>query len=446
MVPYCLERPRDHVVLYSGTARAFRTTLLGYVYELCQEYSVTLLAEELDPSTRELLKKRELFPHLAEIVPAEQYSGKRRGRFATARRLCRIARWIISTRQPVIVVATSDNDSLLELFLMRFARETGALTVSVSCTLTHPDASAIRRYVDLTNLHHRTPRSLPLALRWLVVHTRRYAGHAFTYWILPLICGERPFGGQASYILHRGLSGMRDAKVQVVMHEMDRLTYLRRGVPAERLVVLPHPLKRAAGTVLRQMAPQSRPRNQPQALFLWPENSISFQRRTGALIPEAEVLRVRLEILAVAARVLPGWTFFIKPHPLTEHISDIASACNAVCPQAILLPPAVQIEDLFQDVDAVIELPRSGSTALYSALLWSPQIPKITLNVADEFYADYYRDFPGVAYVTTLLEFETLLRTLPSQPSRAVTTMPESTSTVCDLLRAQNSTSSRPAL
>jgi len=404
----------DRVLLYSSSARIFRTTLIGYLFEISRHHPVTLLCEELDPATAELIADRNIFPGLQETVPVRQYSPCRQNRFRQARRLCDIARKTVQDCRPAIVVAPSDNDSIFEMFLMRFARRAGAFTISISCVLTYPDVRAIRRYVDLLNIHERMPACLPIWTRLLLVKLRKYAGHALIYWILPVYCRERPFWGLTSYILHRGHSGMRDAQVQIVMHERDASTYEQRGVPRSRLVVLGHPLLRDAGAYLCSDRTVSTKTRRKKILVLLPENKISFRRTNQALISKAEVHRMRCEVLSMVARYLPGWTMLIKPHPVADETGLLEEYCRKHFPSAVFLAKEGAVEETFSQVSAIIELPRSGSAALYTASLWRPEIPKMTVNCYDEFYADYYQGHPGIEYLTSMDELRTQLSKIHS--------------------------------
>ena len=44
------------VLFYTNTLRAFRSNLIGYLYEICQLYPVILLSEKLDPKTEKIIK------------------------------------------------------------------------------------------------------------------------------------------------------------------------------------------------------------------------------------------------------------------------------------------------------------------------------------------------------------------------------------------------------
>lgn len=404
---------QNHLVLfYSGTARSFQTTLVGYLHETAQRLPVVLLSETLSPDVAAALSDSRLFPQLREIVPVCQFSGKPRGVLAMNRYACKTARAIIARFTPSVVVAPSDNDSLFELYLMRFARKAGAFCVSISCTLTHPDVRMLRRYVDRRNVHARTPAWWPMWLRLTVIKLRKYAAHALVYWLLPLLQKQPPFWGLTSYILFRGISGMRDAHLQIVMSEKDYQIYRGRGVPTAKLRYLPHPASRARRFFEQVVwkAPGAGTSRKRIALFLLPENIISFRGQSCAIIPAEDVLQRRFQLIQAAVEELPGWEISIKPHPIIKSVAALVERCAILGNRVQFADPQARLETCIQNADLVADMPLSGSTGLFSAGLQRPDIPKFAINCDDEFYGDYYRTFPGVEYIATVDQFRAALR------------------------------------
>ena len=404
---------QNHLVLfYSGTARSFQTTLVGYLHETAQRFPVVILSETLSPEIAVALSNSRLFPQLKEIVPVCQFSGKPRGVLAMNRYACKTARAFIARFNPSVVVAPSDNDSLFELYLMRFARKAGAFCVSISCTLTHPDVRMLRRYVDRRNVHARTPAWWPMWLRLTVIKLRKYAAHALVYWFLPLLQKQPPFWGLTSYILFRGISGMRDAHLQIVMSEKDHHIYRGRGVPTGKLRYLPHPASRTRQffeQVVWKVSGVGTSRER-LALFLLPENTISFRGQSCAIIPEEDVLQRRFELIHAAVEELPGWQISVKPHPIIKSVTALVERCAIFGNRIQFVDPKARLESCIQNADLVADLPLSGSTGLFSACLQRPGIPKFAINCDDEFFGDYYRRFPGVEYITSVDQFRAALR------------------------------------
>jgi len=75
------------VLFYTSVRRLFRTTLIGYLYEIAQVYPVVLLSEKLDEETEKVIRNKKLFPKLEKIVPVEQYTGRKMNLFARSKYL-----------------------------------------------------------------------------------------------------------------------------------------------------------------------------------------------------------------------------------------------------------------------------------------------------------------------------------------------------------------------
>ncbi len=196
----------NKIFFYSGNQRQFRTTMIGYLYELCQsgEAEVYLHKERMDLETEKALARKDLFPNLVERM-----------------------------ENPDLVIVPSDMHSFYEMRLLRWAKKVGAKTMAIQCSL-YDKAKTVSDYIDWENA-----KKMPMP----VVKARKYLGHYWKYYIEPLFRFERPFFGKSSYILHKGQSGMRDADIQVVWDEWQKDILLKDGVLEEKLKVEPHPIE-----------------------------------------------------------------------------------------------------------------------------------------------------------------------------------------------------------
>jgi len=75
---------RKKVLFYSNIPGYFRSTLIWYLYEISQAYTTVLLSEKLDEKSEKLIRNKELFPHLVEIIPVHQHTGQKRNFFFSA--------------------------------------------------------------------------------------------------------------------------------------------------------------------------------------------------------------------------------------------------------------------------------------------------------------------------------------------------------------------------
>ena len=57
------------VMFHSSIPRLLRTTLIGHLYEVCQDYPTILLSEDIDPETNSVLLNKSLFPNLIATEP-----------------------------------------------------------------------------------------------------------------------------------------------------------------------------------------------------------------------------------------------------------------------------------------------------------------------------------------------------------------------------------------
>ncbi|MFH0791978.1 MAG: hypothetical protein V1905_02080 [bacterium] len=386
------------VLFYTNIPRAFRATLVGYVYEVSQKYPTILLSEKLDTETEEILSNKELFPLLEEIVPVCQFGVVSENIFAKNKRLCQLAKEVIERYGPDIVISPSDTHSLFELYLMRFAKRVNAVTMAVQ-TANALDSNVVRKWVNLINAYSRSPSFLPLWLRLLFVKARRYGGHFFYYWILPIIVKEKPFFGKSSHILRIGNSGMRDADYQIIFSQKDYNVYLNDGVPKEKLYILPHPLKRKSREFFEEAYLYADIKKivtrEKTVHLLWPSDAVGFRRVDSSLISERETKETKIKIVKEAARIMNEWQIIITFHPDTVEAETIKEELEKIS-NVTVIKPKEPVDKYLEVADAIIGLPLSVSTALFTAFLLHPEKPIISLDINQEIMGDYYKDFEGI--------------------------------------------------
>ena len=56
------------IVFYTSVPRLFRTSLIGSLWEISQDYDVVLLSEELDDKTQQVLQDQSAFPRLKKNI------------------------------------------------------------------------------------------------------------------------------------------------------------------------------------------------------------------------------------------------------------------------------------------------------------------------------------------------------------------------------------------
>jgi len=390
------------VLFYTHSPRAFRTTLMSYLYDICQVYPTILLSEKLDFETEEALLDKKLFPKLEKIIPIYQYTGPHRNLLAKNRYLYKLAKDVIEKYRPDIITPLSDTHSLFGLYLFRFAKKIKALKITIQPTL-EMGSKNTGPYVDLINAYLRFPAFLPLSIRLLLVKCRKYLGHFLYYWFLPIIVGEKPFFGKSSYILRKGNSGMRDADYQIVFSKRDYNIYLEDGVPAEKLYILAHPLTRNTkdffGKIYLNKFNKAEKNKNIFCLTLLGEMGIGFKRSDFSLISKEEREKKWVEIVELISHIFPEWTIYIKPHPDTKNINKIKERFESIFNNVKVVDPQEPADKYIEIGEVIIGLPLSASTALFTASLQCPEKPILSLDLHRELLGDVYKDFNGVEYI-----------------------------------------------
>jgi hypothetical protein len=395
------------VFLYTNTARAFRTTMLGYLYEMAQTHEVILLSEELDVETQKLVSDKSLFPGINEIIRIDQYAATEESLIARNRRIYRAVSDLFARSRPDIVIASSDVHSLFEMYLMRLAKRTGALRVTIQDTVTFR-MDEIARWCDLQNVYLRTPTWLPFYMRLGLVKLRKFLGHVVYYWALPLIEGERPFFGKVSYILHKGHTGMRDTNCHVVWSRRQFDLYRASGVPENKLIIIPHPLARSARFIFecayRDKAAEYS-RQQKTVIVLLPYEGFGFRKSDMSIIPTEQRIALFRWLLDSIEGILNKWHVIIKPHPMYIDAAAVTARLGKVSERIEVVDSAAPVDYYLEIADAIIDLPRSASTAVFSALQQCPGKPILSIDIDREFLGDYYARFHNVDYIDSKQKF-----------------------------------------
>lgn len=188
------------VIFYTHIPRAFRSTLIGYLYEISQIYPTILLSEELDIKTEKVTKNKKLFPKLERIIPIGQYTGPKTNIFSKNRYLCKLAKKVINDNKPDIVISATDI-CIFDMYLMRFSKER-SVNIIIQSSNTE-EMKKVALYIDLMNAYLKIPIFLPYWIRIFFVKCKKYLGHFVYHWFMPLISGQLPFFGKSSFILKK---------------------------------------------------------------------------------------------------------------------------------------------------------------------------------------------------------------------------------------------------
>jgi hypothetical protein len=397
------------ILFYTYAPRAFRATLIGHLYEISQVCSVVLLSEKMDQETENILKDGTLFPKLEKIIPANQFIGKEINLFSKNRQLYNLAKKTTTLYKPDIVISASDSGSLFELYLMRFAKKINAFNLTIQPSNIAEVATSEKR-VDVINSYLRFPLWLPMRLRIFATKCRKYFGHFFYYWFLPLIVGERPFFGKSSYILRKGSSGMRDASAHIVFSKRDYNIHVASGVLPEKIYILSHPIQRRIKIFFNGIFFKNTKEANAITIILASEEGIGL-KKDFSLITLKDRKKIWFKTVKHIYDIFPDRLIYIKPHPDTKNsdMADLRRKFESISENIKFANKQEFSEEYIAKAGLIIGLPMSVSTTLYTAALRYPEKPIISLDFYHELIGDYYQNFQGIEYVDDEQKFIKLL-------------------------------------
>jgi len=397
------------VLFQSTTPQLFRTTLVGYLYEIAQRHRVVLLAEEIDSYTKKIICDRNLFPGLEKIIFFEPpfYGDILRKNY----RLCQKSKRVIRDYKPDIVIAPEDIWPM-GLYLLRFAKKAGAITVAVQDGFRIAEKKKLYLWSCLMNSYMKMPRFLPFAIKLFLVKMKKYLGHFFYYWILPITAGEMPFPGKTSFVFWDTSPGMRDDDYSAVFSKRDYDLSIKDGVKPEKLFVLGHPLEHKSARQFFEKAYFLKNREKENAktlTIMWPDEKIGFKKRNYSLISQEKIRENRVKIIKLISEELIGWKIFIKPHPDIKSVSEVKNFFGQV-PDNILIVEPKEPADKYIEISSVIVGTPPPSTSLFTASKQNPEKIILSLDLNDEFLGDIYKNFDGIEYIDNEEKFINILR------------------------------------
>jgi len=386
------------VLFQSTNPQLFRTTSIGYLYEIAQRHRVVLLAEEIDSYTKKILCDRNLFPGLGKIIFFEPpfYGDILRKNY----RLCRKSKKVVRDYKPDIVV-TPEDIWPMSLYLLRFAKKEGIATLALQDGFRIAESKKLCLWSCLTNSYLRTPGFLPFSLRMFFVKMKKYLGHLLYYWILPLTSGQLPFLGKTSFAFWDISPGLRDADWSAVFSARDYDLSLKDGVSPEKLFILGHPLERALTRSFFEKAYFSGgdPKEGKNiATIMWPGENLEFYRQDYSLIPEKQVLASRLKAVRLITEKLTGWKVFIKPHPSLGDVAGIKNLLAEVPGDISVVEPTEPADKYIAMSKVIVGFPLP-STTLFTASLQHHGKIILSLNLNQAFLGDAYKNFEGIEYI-----------------------------------------------
>lgn len=403
------------VLFYTNISRLFRTTLIGHLYEIAQTYPTILLSEELDSETMEIVKDKKSFPNIIEVIRVESpFHGKV---IKKNRKMHKIIKDTVLHYKPDIVISGNDMNPA-ELYLMRYAKKVGAVTMAMQAALRPREfKNVVLLFSNLNSAHVKMPSFLPFGLRLILARLKKLLGHFFYYWFLPITVGEMPFFGKSSFVQLKGTPGMRDGDYYIVFSKREYDICIKEGTPPEKLYILSHPLARNIMNKflkikLAQSLPKKKTKNKKVLTLMYSTEETGYKGTDYQLIPKEEMLQGRIKIVSLISGILKDWRIFIKPHPsmidLPELLQEITQTFESISKQIKIVNPLEPVDKYIEMSDVVVGIPPSSNT-LFTASLQCPEKIILSLDLKHEFLGDNYKDFEGVDYIDSEKKFiETL--------------------------------------
>lgn len=408
------KRKIRRVLFYPGHVRTLRSIMIGHLYEIAQAYPVVMLSdEEIDKETETIIRDKKLFPRLEKVIVIPRHVNPENNTLKRLHVLNSFFKKIIGLYRPDIVIASNDFVSS-RLYLMRIAKKADALNLSIEASPEMNSASE-RKSVDLVNACIRFPSFLPKSLRYYLTQCRKYVGHFLYHWIFPLMVGERPFLGKSSSILRKGKSGMRDADYQIVFSEKEYDIYVKEGFPREKLYILKHPLLRQPTRDFfkkKLLGEEERKVTKKTAVLLIPPEEVGFRRKDDSLISKEEREEEKIKIVSSVVKILKDWKIFVKPHPDLKNFEEVRRLFESVSGNIKVVDPSESIEKYIKESRIVIGLPKSISTALFTASLLFPEKAILSLDLEKEILGDFYKDSDGIEYIDSEKKLAEILKSI----------------------------------
>jgi hypothetical protein len=406
------------ILFYSENDRTFRTTLIGYLYDLAQNHRVILLSEKLDMESNLILKDRKLFPYLENIITVNQYERQTDNILSRHIFFSQLARNIIACYKPSMIFVSGHN--LFEIYLRRHAKEMfGA--ISVAC-IGFLGVSYYREnilFLDLSRSYRHFPHCLPVRFRLSLARLRRWMSHFVFYIAAPVITGQSPFLDETG-IFNYNFKEMENIDHSFVFTVNNYNMLIENGIPEDKLFVLCHPLQTDAKAVMKYayLGNCSKPACvKAVTIFIDIIGYWSFCKNDQALIPDDQAFNNRITVIQEVCRLLPDWIVYIKPHPMSNKIPEFLEMLRAAGldgGQIDFVSSTEPAEKYIELADIILGFP-PASTALFTSLLQCEQKPVLAIDINRELWGDAYRNFDGIEYIDSMEKLQLIIESIENE-------------------------------
>jgi hypothetical protein len=399
------------IIFYTSNDRNFRSTLLGYLYELqkLEDIEIILLTEKLDLSLLNLVSNKLFFPKIINIIPVCQYSSNFIYNPFIFNRFKNLASTICKTYKPNLIFVSSDFHSIFELLLCRFSKLTNAKIISIACSTSISSMNTTANWIRLYTIHTYY-KNIYKHIAFSLYYLKMYCSHFLLYFILPILTGIRPFFGNSSYILHTGQSGMRDADFQIVFSNQEKNNFISSGVKSSKITIVRHPY-----SVLntRELIKSLYPKNFKviDFLILYPSELIGFNSNSLTLINENTRIEMNVNLLQCLVDLFPDANICFKFHPdiSLDIMNSLQSIYLNISNKIKFLDSTLPIDLLLHNSNVVIDFPRPGSTSVFLCTVLNPDATAISANIFNEYWGANYKFNTSVKYADNFNSYKEIL-------------------------------------
>lgn len=406
---------KEKVMLYTAVPRLFRTTYIGYLYEISQKFPSILVAEKLDLQSEKAIRNKKWFPHLEKVVWIDQYTGKKKGLWESHRHFSALAKKIIDEYKPDIVMGGSIVNSF-EKYLFRYAQLSGATTVAIQAGF---QVSSWKTYNQRNYLLWRdTPKNLNLPifvrdLKLAIVKIQQHLKELTDFWFIPLMMGTYPFYNKS--LFHLGIEGwVREFDYSVVFSDKEVKVEKLSGRAKDKIIMLSHPLLRKSRDIFEKAYHLSKIKSvktsQKSVTIMVDVNTYGHRRENFKIISESEYLNSRVKVINLVANILSDWKIFIKPHPTTKknNFSFLKDYFEKHTRNISVVDPMDPADKYIALSDVIIGFP-TLSTSLLTTMYQDPGKIIIYADLFQEILADESKIYPLINTVESMEQLEHLL-------------------------------------
>lgn len=409
---------KERVIIYSSPPRLFRTTYIGYLYEISQVYPTILVSEKLDTESEKAIGNKALFPKLEKIIHIDQYAGKGRSLWHSHKYFNKVACDIISKFKPKFIITDSSINSF-EKYLLRYGRLNGAINVAFQAGFQNQtlEEESLRQHLLWRDNGDNVKHSLfTRELKLNILKLQEHVNEILDYWIFPLLLGTYPFFHK-SLFKYGTYSWVREFDYTVFFSEKEAKLERSLGRRAEGIKILSHPLQRKSRYFFEKafdISPFNHKRNKKGLTIMLNSDTFGHQREDLSLIPQEKYISGKISVINLILKILPSYKIYLKPHPVSDR--KYFQSLNKLYGQI----PLVTITDPFEPADKYIEKSSvvvgfpPPSTTLYTATLQNGYRAVIYVDLHHELLGDAFKCCSDIEYIDSMKDLKDILTRIKS--------------------------------